>query len=52
MRTEIIFGIVALLLVVLVVRLTSREDGTLTIGCSNVAKTRGGTICLDKAYMR
>lgn len=28
------------------------DDGTIFIGCSNVVQTRGGSICMDKAYMR
>lgn len=28
------------------------EDGTILVGCSNVVKTRGGTICMDNAYKR
>ncbi len=31
---------------------TLGNDGTLLIGCSNVVQTRGGTICLDRAYLR
>ena len=31
---------------------TFADDGTILVGCSNVAQTRGGTICLDKAYLR
>ena len=29
---------------------TFADDGM--VGCSNVIQTRGGTICMDKAYMR
>ncbi len=25
---------------------------TFGLGCANVVQTRGGTICLDRAYMR
>lgn len=31
---------------------TFGNDGTILVGCSNVAQTRGGTICLDRAYLR
>ncbi len=31
---------------------TFGDDGTIMVGCSNVVQTRGGTICLDKAYLR
>lgn len=31
---------------------TFADDGTIMVGCSNVVQTRGGTICLDKAYAR
>lgn len=31
---------------------TITEDGTIMVGCSNVVQTRGGTICMDKAYTR
>jgi hypothetical protein len=31
---------------------TFGNDGTIMVGCANVAQTRGGTICLDKAYLR
>jgi hypothetical protein len=31
---------------------TFGNDGTILVGCSNVAETRGGTICLDNAYKR
>lgn len=31
---------------------TFGNDGTIMVGCSNVVQTRGGTICLDKAYLR
>ena len=31
---------------------TFGDDGTILVGCSNVAQTRGGTICLDRAYRR
>lgn len=31
---------------------TFGNDGAIMIGCSNVVQTRGGTICLDKAYRR
>jgi hypothetical protein len=31
---------------------TFGDDGTILVGCANVAQTRGGTICLDKAYLR
>jgi hypothetical protein len=28
------------------------DDGTILVGCSDVVKTRGGTICMDNAYKR
>ncbi len=31
---------------------TFGNDGAIMVGCSNVAQTRGGTICLDNAYKR
>jgi hypothetical protein len=31
---------------------TFGNDGTIMVGCSTVAQTRGGTICLDNAYKR
>ena len=31
---------------------TFGNDGAIMVGCSNVVQTRGGTICLDRAYLR
>jgi hypothetical protein len=31
---------------------TFGNDGAILVGCSDVAQTRGGTICLDNAYLR
>lgn len=31
---------------------TFGNDGSIFVGCSNIAETRGGTICLDTAYKR
>jgi hypothetical protein len=31
---------------------TFGNDGTILVGCADVAQTRGGTICLDNAYKR
>ncbi len=31
---------------------TFGNEGAIMVGCSNVAQTRGGTICLDNAYKR
>jgi hypothetical protein len=28
------------------------DDGTILVGCSDIVKTRGGTICMDNAYKR
>jgi hypothetical protein len=44
-----LFGLVILYLVFFS---TVGNDGTVLIGCANVAQTRGGTICLDNAYRR
>jgi hypothetical protein len=51
LATWIWFGILAFTLY-LIFFATIGNDGTILIGCSNVAQTRGGTICLDNAYKR
>lgn len=52
MKQEVVLAFAAILFVILLVRLKVTDEGTLLVGCNNVAKTRGGTICLDKAYTR
>jgi hypothetical protein len=44
--------ITVLVLLYLIFFATFGDDGTIMVGCSNVVQTRGGTICLDKAYLR
>jgi hypothetical protein len=50
------FGIAWVLIIAITLYIvffaTFGNDGTILVGCSNVAQTRGGTICLDKAYLR
>lgn len=49
---SIVWMLLALALLYILLVATIADDGTIMIGCSNVVQTRGGTICLDKAYRR
>jgi hypothetical protein len=44
--------LIVLILLYLIFFATFGNDGTVLVGCANVAQTRGGTICLDRAYLR
>jgi hypothetical protein len=53
MKALFAFGfLISLAVLYLVFFATFGDDGTIMVGCSNVAQTRGGTICLDRAYLR
>lgn len=48
----ILVFLLTLVLLYLAFFATFGNDGTVLVGCANVAQTRGGTICLDNAYKR